>query len=149
MAKHNVQTAPVGDPAVTSTTTGPTAVAPMSGSEGASATTTRKRGGVAGRPKGPALVWSDVSGANPSPRDIALVQTIRANPGAHAETIAVALQTHDAFKGELSPVTAGKVRQRVKELQKQGVSLPSFPRGGGGGKKRYAVDANSLNSLLQ
>lgn len=124
MAKNQAQTqTPVANAEATTASN----VTPIAGA---------KRRGAPTGPKGPTLRWNDA-------RDIALAESFKA--GANTpELLAAALQSHPAFEGEKSPVTAAKVRLRAGQLRKAGAPFPKFNRGG----SKRVLDIARLTEIL-
>lgn len=126
MAKNQAQTPTPVATAEATTDTAASNVTPIAGA---------KRRGSTG-PKGPTLRWNDA-------RDIALAESFKA--GANTpELLAAALQSHPAFEGEKSPVTAAKVRLRAGQLRKAGAPFPKFNRGG----SKRVLDIARLTEIL-
>ena len=52
---------------------------------------------------------------------------------------------HEDIRSRLNMSSTGVVASRICGLRKQGVEIPQFPRGGGGGRR---LDVAGLNAIL-
>ncbi len=100
-----------------------------------------KRRGAPSGPRGPVLVWNDA-------RNLALVESFKAG-ATTPDLLAAALQSHAAFEGEKSPITAAKVRLHVGQLRKvaETAGVP-FPMSFGRGARKREIDIAGLSALL-